>query len=138
MMLKKFRSSKYVSISLKRYRVQWDAPCRSKFQTNVKKYLQPYWNNHVVAEEVLIPGTRYRIDLVNFTKKIIVETSGEQHFKHVPYFQGASPYGLFDQFDRDEAKREWAKDNGFIFVEIFNEDMPLTKRFFKDKYDIDL
>jgi len=136
--VKKFRSDRLVLVKTGPYRVKWDGECRSKFQANVKKWLEPYWHNHLCVEEWPIPGTRLRIDLVNLTLKVIVETSGAQHVKFTPYFHTDNRFNWHGQIKRDEHKREWAEANGFKFVEIYDEDMPLTKQFFKEKYDIDL
>lgn len=138
MRCQRFRSQRLVNINIAKYKVVWDGDCRSKFQKQVKQWLQSYWQDDICVEEFPVPGTKLRCDLVNLTKKIIVETSGLQHVNFTPYFH---PKGRFDwhgQIVRDDHKREWAETNGYIFVEIYPEDMPLNKEFFKKNYSIEI
>ena len=36
----------------KKYLIDWDKPSRSKFQTQVKKFLYKYWKNDIVFEYI--------------------------------------------------------------------------------------
>ena len=42
------------------------------------------------------------------------------------------------QIKHDVVKLNWMEKNGYLFVEIYPEDLPLTKEFFLNKYNIDL
>ena len=42
----------------KKYLIDWDKPSRSKFQTQVKRFLRRYWKNDIVFEEFRVVGTR--------------------------------------------------------------------------------
>jgi hypothetical protein len=135
---KKYNSPYYANINPSRYRVKWDGDTRSKFQTQVKRWMRPYWQYDVCLEEMPVVGTRLRCDLVNLTRKIIIETSGKQHNEYNKHFHQKSRQKFHEQIRRDEVKREWAKQNSFTFIEIFVEDMPLTEKFFFEKYGIEL
>ena len=49
----------------KKYLIDWDKPSRSKFQTNVKKFLRTYWENDIVFEEFRVVGSRLTLDFYN-------------------------------------------------------------------------
>ena len=134
----KLNSAKTANVNLSKYMVAWDGPCRSKFQKIVKRWLHPYWKGHLCVEELRIPGSRMTCDLVNVTKKIVVETSGEQHLDFNPYFHLKNRANWLGQIKRDLRKKEWAAANGFLLVEVFPDDMPITLEFFEEKYGIDI
>lgn len=127
---KRFNSNRTQFINPSKYLVNWTGKTRSKFQTAVKEWFRPFWEKHLCLEEMPVPGTRMKCDLVNLTKKIIVETSGAQHLEYNEHFHQGNRWNFLKQFKRDEDKRTWAEQNGFIFIEIYPEDMPLTKEFF--------
>ena len=52
--------------------VDWDKKVSTP-QFKVKSFLQDFWKNDVIVEEFIIPGSKFRIDLFNFSKKIAVE-----------------------------------------------------------------
>ena len=70
----------------KKYLINWDKPSRSKFQTRVKDFLQPFWIHDIVFEEFRVVGSRLTLDFYNANKKIAVEVQGEQHTKYVKFF----------------------------------------------------
>lgn len=138
MNFKKLHSDRVANVNLSKYMVVWDGPCRSKFQKEVKQWLKPYWRGHLCVEELRIPGSRMTCDLVNITKKVIVETSGDQHLDFNPHFHLKNRANWLGQIKRDGKKKEWAAENGFLLVEIFPDDMPLRLEFFQEKYGIDI
>ena len=46
----------------KKYLINWEQTSRSKFQTQVKKFLYPYWKNDIVFEEFRVVGSRLTLD----------------------------------------------------------------------------
>lgn len=138
MKLKKLHSDREVSINLAKYKVDWDAPCRSKYQLQIKKWLRPYWGHHVCLEEFLIPGSKMRYDFVNLTKKIIVEMNGIQHDNYNKHFHRGNRLNFLSQVTRDQCKRDWAEANGFQMIEILPDDLPLSVAFFREKFSIEL
>ena len=136
MEIKKFKSGKIVKIPASKLRIDWDAKCRSNFQYEVKQWLRRYWLNDRCSEEYTIPGARLFLDFVNWSKRIIVETNGDQHNDYNAFFHKGNSSHFLQQLKRDQDKREWAESNKLVFVEIYPADMPLTKDFFKEKYQI--
>lgn len=138
MQLKKINSSRVVNVNVSKYLVKWEGKCRSKFQFEVKQWFKKYWVGQIILEELLIPGSRMTCDIVNLTQKLVVEVSGEQHIKFNKYFHLNSRQKYLEQIQRDVSKQQWAEDNGFKFIEIFPADMPLTREFFQEKYDVSI
>ena len=129
---------KDINKNINKYLVKWDEPCRSKVQFNIKKFFETYWKTHIVVEEFPVFGSRMKCDLINFTKKIAVETHGLQHDKFVKYFHGTKT-GFKKSVKRDLQKYSWLEMNGFKVIEIFeNETHLLDSDWIKEKFDIEI
>ena len=105
----------------KKYLIDWDKPSRSKFQTSVKKFLRPYWENDFVFEEVRVVGTRLSLDFYNANKKIAVEVQGAQHTKFVKHFH-KNHFKYADQLKRDEQKLNFCQANNIKLAEVYPQD----------------
>lgn len=138
MKFKKLNSSKLISVNLSQYAINWDEKSCSKIQTEVKNYLRPYWSSQICGEEFRIPGCKLRVDLINFTRRIAVEVSPKAtHNNFSPFFHGTRAKYLA-AIKREESKRVWLKKNNFVLVEVFDEDIPLSCKFFQEKYNISI
>ena len=127
-----------VKVNPAKYIAKWDNPSKSAPQFATKFFFKKYWITDLVCEEFKVPGTRLRIDLINFTKKIVVETSGRQHEKFVEFFHG-NRAGFLKSIKRDFTKIKWAESNGFVFMEIYDsETKNLSADFIKNKFNIEL
>ena len=131
--------------SINNYLIDWDAPCRGKskwgkFQYDVKQFFRPYWENHVVCEELKCFGTAsidkksLRIDLVNFTIGVAVEVNGVQHSEYNKFFHG-DRHGYLNQIDRDGRKSEWCDMNDLKLIYIHPEDK-LSVKDIQERHDI--
>lgn len=136
MKLKGLNSDKLAWVKIKQ--IDWDGKSPSKFQFTVKQFIKPFWQNCICSEEFRIPKSLLRIDLINFNKKIVIEASGTQHNDFNKFFHKNAKSNFLASIKRDVAKQKWCEENGFHFVEIYEKDLPLTKKFFKDNFDIDL
>ncbi len=111
----------------------------SKPQKQVKDFLRPYWESHVVLEEFIIPGSRLRCDLLNVTRHIAVEVSPDGSHSFNPFFHRGSKHRFFDAVRRDLNKTEWLKKNGFTYVEVQEDDFDkLSPEWFLETYDVTL
>ena len=129
---------KDVNKTINKYLIDWNKPCKSKVQFNVKKFFENCWYTHVVVEEFPVFGTRMKCDLINFTKKIAVETHGLQHDKFVKHFHRTKT-GFKNSVKRDLQKYQWLEMNGFRVIEIFeNELISLSPDWIKEKFDIEI
>lgn len=120
------------SKSLTKYLVDWNGGTRSKGQTALKRFLYRYWSGDIVCEEFPVVGSKMTFDLINFSKKIIIEHQGIQHQKFVKHFHGSRVGKFLGQIKRDMKKHEWAELNGFSLVETYSED-DFTYEFFLDR-----
>lgn len=132
-------NGKKVNLRLPVRKINWDKKCRSKFQFAIKQFFKPFWLTHSVYEELRIPGNLLYIDLINFSKKIVVETSGEQHQSYNKHFHKGNPLNYIGQIKRDLLKQEWCEMNGFEFIEIFPDDEEkISRAYIVEKYGIDI
>lgn len=128
-------------IVLGNYRVEWDSECRSKFQFNVKQFFRKYWENHICAEELRIPGTLLSCDFLNFTLKISVESHGMHHesFSANKFFHGNSRAKFLKGLKNDLIKRDWLEKNGFLIIEIYENEIDLlSPEWIKEKFSVEL
>lgn len=104
------------------YIVDWDSPCRSKFQKDVKDLLRPHWLCEFVFEEFPVIGTRLKIDFYNASRRIALETDGKQHYSYSKFFHGNDRQKFIDQLKRDETKEQWCELNNIELIRITYED----------------
>lgn len=113
-----------------RYFVDWNKKSRSKFQFNVKKFLERYWKRDMVFEEFPIPKTRMTLDFFNFSTNVAIEVQGSQHLHYNKFFHGNTNYKYLTQLKRDQYKFDFCSDFGIVLIEIYSEE-ELTEEFFR-------
>ncbi len=125
--------------SVQKYRIDWEAECRSNLQYEVKQFFKPYWYGQICYEEFPVYGTRMKVDLVNMTKRIAVEVQGAQHDSFNKFFHNNSRANYLSSIKRDYDKRVWLENNDFKVLEIFEEDLPsLSKKYISEKFEISI
>ena len=131
---------KLVKISPTKYKISWDKKKASNFQFAIKQFLKPYWQYDIgVFEEMRIPKSLLRIDLINFTKRIAVEASGAQHFEYNKFFHGGSEMNFLGSIKRDDSKRLWLERNNFKMIELVETDIPkLSPEYIMEKFGVDI
>lgn len=139
----KTRSGKLKDIKgVHNYLVDWTAKQGSEFSREVLDLLYPFWKGDIVFAELPVAGTRMRYDFVNITRKIIVETDGEQHGAYNKHMHNGSIWNYQSQITRDMDKDHLAEINGFRMVRIKPDDLPKLrvsiKAWFKAYHDITL
>jgi len=109
------------------------------FSGRPEQFLKPYWQHHVVFEEMPLAGTRLRLDFLNITRNIAIECQGGQHNDFNHYYNEGSRDKFLKQIQRDITKRQWCEKNDLLLVEIFEEDIDkLLPEWFLEKYQITL
>ena len=132
-------SGRLVNRSVTKYKIDWDAECRSIFQFEVKQFFKTYWYGQICYEEFPVYGSRMKVDLINMTKRIAVEVQGAQHDQFNKFFHGNSRAKYLRSITRDYQKRQWLEKNNFTVLEIVPEDMTsLSKRYIREKFDINI
>lgn len=128
-----------VNKSVTKYRIKWDAECRSNFQYEVKQFFKTYWYGQICYEEFPVYGTRMKVDLINMTKRIAVEVQGAQHEEFNKFFHNNSRANYLKSITRDHDKIVWLENNNFKILEIFEADLAsLSKEYILDKFEISI
>jgi len=126
------------TVSHKPHLIDWD-PKRevSGPQGEVKRFLRPYWERDIVLEELPIPGSRLRLDLVNVNQGIVVEVSPFSSHSFNPFFH-KSLAGFQNALKRDIKKEDWVvRIMGWRYAEIVCEtDFPLSAELFEERFGI--
>ncbi len=140
MKLKKLGSGREVNVPIAKYIIKGlKLKNPSKPEQTVWNFLYPYWKNHVVLNQLLVPGSLLRLDLFNVTLGVCIEISPESiHGRFNPFMHG-SREGYKGVIKRDLEKQDWIEKNGFKYVVLVDEDINnLSKKLFKEKFDIQL
>lgn len=112
-----------IQFNISKYKIDWDEMVKrgkfGKLQWEFKKLIQPYWENHIVYEELKLPKSRKSLDFFNLTLRVAVEIQGSQHTEYNPFFHGENRLGYYNQKMRDMEKANFCKLNEITLVEIF-------------------
>ena len=121
--------------SVSKYLINWNKKSRSKVQFKTKKFLEPFWKGHIVYEEFPVYGSRMTVDILNATKKLAVEVKGKQHGQFNKFCHDNSRLKYLEGIKRDIKKAEWLENNGFILLEIEEDEVDsLSLEFFLEKF----
>ncbi len=128
-----------VNKSVSKYRVDWEGKCRSNIQFEVKQFFKTFWYGQICYEELPVYGTRMKVDLINMTKRIAVETQGAQHESFNKFFHNNSRANYLRSITRDYDKIVWLENNNFKILEIFEEDLAsLSRKYILDKFEVSI
>ena len=123
--------------NVSKYLINWNKKSRSKVQFKTKKFLEPFWRGQIVYEEFPVYGSRMTVDILNATKKLAIEVQGKQHGEFNKFFHSNSRLKYLEGIKRDIKKAEWLENNGFILLEIEEDEVDsLSVKFFMDKFGI--
>ena len=132
-------TGRLVNRNVGRYKIDWDAKCRSKFQFEVKQFFKSFWFGQICYEEFTVYGTRMKVDLINMTKRIAVEVQGAQHDEFNKFFHNNSRATYLRSITRDSDKRKWLENNDFKVLEILPKDLPeLSRKYIKEKFSVSI
>ena len=127
-------TTRIYNVNVRKYLINWKkAP--SQNQQVLQNYLRKFWETDVVLAEFVIPNSRLRIDILKKKKKVAIEFSPHSHHSNYNKFFHKHPSSFLKSIKRDCWKEEWIKKNSFLFLEMYDEDIPdnLTKKFFESK-----
>lgn len=139
----KDKDDREIKINPMLYLVDWKRVVSGP-QFAVKNFLYKYWKDNVVCEEFLIftgknKQKRYRYDLLNLTKKIIIEVSPDSTHLEFNKFMHGTKANYHKRITGDYEKMELAELNGFKFIELNDEHLEnLTKKMFKETFNLTL
>lgn len=125
--------------SVSKYLINWNKKSRSKVQFKTKKFLEPFWKGQIVYEEFPVYGSRMTVDILNATKKLAIEVQGKQHGEFNKFFHNNSRLKYLEGIKRDIKKAEWLESNGFILLEIEEDEVKsLSLEFFLEKFGMSI
>lgn len=133
----KLPSGKLTWKSDKQYLINWDKPAKSKLSQHIQDFLKQNACNYIWYAEYRIPSTRLKVDYLCPNLKIAIEAQGAQHEKYVKFFQ-KSRIGYLNQIKRDIKKEKFLTENGYTLILIYEKDIPITKDFFTQNYNVHL
>lgn len=136
MKLKKLNSSVEVNVNIANYKIDWEQKVSGP-QKKVTDFLRQFWEYDYVLQELRVPGSLLRLDIVNITKKIIVEVSpGSTHDKYSKFIH-KSRCGFLKKVNADADKKKWAEQNKFSFIALGNEEIKnLSKEMIEEKFEV--
>jgi hypothetical protein len=121
-----------------KYKIDWNSKRASEPQFRTKQFLKEFWLGDTVCEEFIIPGTRLRIDLINFSKMLAIEVSGQQHESFSKFFH-KTRIGFIKSIKRDFQKIKWLESNNITLIELYDyETLDLSKDKIEKKFNISL
>ena len=128
----------FVNVNIAKYLIDWDRTRGSKIQKRVKDFFYPYWRACIVCEELRIPKSLLRVDLMCISRKIAVEVSPSSTHSFSRFFHKNRPaFGRAVGRELDKAK--WLEREGYQLIEIFEDDLGrLSKEWVLEKYKITL
>lgn len=118
-----------------KYRIKWDKKAPSKGAQAVKDFIYQNCRNLIWYEEYRLPNCLLRVDFLCSSKNFGVEYQGSQHETFNKHFH-ENRNGFLQSIKRDIKKEKILNANGYTLIEIFEKDLPLTRKFFLDKYQI--
>lgn len=128
---------KDVNKSFAKSKIDWDRSV-SKPQKRIKDIVKPLWCFQDVHEELYIPSSKLRVDLINFTTSTVIEVSPKQHDTYNEFFH-KDRQKFLRSLERDFKKIEWCEMNGFQYIEIDEKTLKLTNEqifnFIKDSIE---
>jgi len=128
-------NGKFGWVSDRKYRVDYDKPSRSKQQFQIKQFLKIVCPCDIIFEEYPLPGTRLKVDLLNATRRWAIEHQGVGHNAFNKFFH-VNRLRYRKAIVNDARKYEILQLNKYVVIETFPEDLPLTKEWFVEKYNI--
>lgn len=118
-----------------KYRIKWDKKAPSKGAQAVKDFIYQNCRSLIWYEEYRLPSCLLRVDFLCSSKSFALEFQGPQHETFNKHFH-ENRNGFLQSIKRDIKKEKILNANGYTLIEIFEKDLPLTRKFFLDKYQI--
>lgn len=127
--------SKFYWITLEKYKA---LPFRkvSEFQLKWKRFFMNLYPRDFWCEEFLVRpllSHKYRLDFLNFSRKVAFETHGAQHVATSDHFHKGSQDTFLDALVKDREKELWCEKNNIHLVTVYTS-TPMEIDFFKKKY----
>ncbi len=127
-------TGKLKDVPIHHYSIDWEGDFASKLEEEIADWFYPYWKNDIVTAQFPLPH-RMSLDFFNVSKRIAIEGQGRQHSIYVRFLSG-SRAGYLGQLKRDESKRKWCEINDVTLIEIHPQNLPLTKKWVEETWNV--
>lgn len=125
--------------NVNKYRIKWEGKSRSNIQFVTKQFLKPFWVKMICYEEFPVFGSRMKVDILNASKKIAIEVSGDQHFSYNSFYHNNSRLNYLYSIQRDYKKEAWLEKNGYKLAIIKQDEIKdLSQEWFEQKFGFKL
>lgn len=139
MRVKKYNSSKLITININKYKVDWDNSGASSLETRFRDLIRPFWAGSIILFQFRIPGSLMRIDFLNLNKKLAVEINGPQHDNFNKFFCNNSRAKYLSGIRSDSNKAKWCLDNDIKLLTLIEEDLDwFSEKYIKEKFGIEI
>lgn len=123
MRVKKFNSNKEVSLSTRKYAIDWENDGNSSLERQFRDLIYPYWRNYIVLFQLTVPGSLLKLDFLNCNKRLAIEIDGPQHDKFNKFFHNNSRITWANHMKRDLDKYKWCEENNIKVIQLIKEDL---------------
>ena len=104
----RLKTGKEVNFNPRPYIVDWDRKVSGP-QKKVKDFLYLFWKNHIVLEEMTLPRTRRRYDILSLTIKCVIEISPDEVHLQYNEFMHGNRAGYLKKLKADSKKVSTSK-----------------------------
>ena len=108
----------------------------TNFQLRWKTFFLQWMPNDLWYEEFPVRpylSSRYRIDLLDLSRRVAIECHGDQHVSVSNYFHSGDKSIFYEHLRRDREKELWCEKNRFYHISVYTT-TPFDKEFFKNTY----
>ncbi|MDO8610085.1 MAG: hypothetical protein Q7R95_06025 [bacterium] len=139
MRVTRLNSQKTVLLKINKYKIDWENDGNSSLETRFRDLIYPFWKNHIVLFQLIIPSSLLKIDFLNCNKKLAVEINGPQHNSFNKFFHNNSRANYLSSIKRDLIKIKWLEDNNIQLLELQEEDLDnFSPKMIQEKYGINI
>ena len=99
----------------------------SQLEDSIYEMLKKAFPNFKIDRQfyINISGHKLFFDFYLPNWNLLIEVQGQQHYNYSSFFH-SHEQNFYRSKYRDSLKKEWAKDNGYIFIEINRINFPMN------------
>lgn len=131
--------NKQVLLKIAQYKIDWENDGNSSLEVRFRELIKPYWFHKIVLFQCTIPGSLLKIDFLNCTNKIAVETNGKQHNNFNKFFHNNSRANYLKGIKNDMSKYNWLEQNNIQLLELEEDDLDsFSPQYIQEKFNINI
>lgn len=130
------------NLFLNKYTIRWDDKSASKFQWRVKQFLRAHFSHLEWFEECPLVGELNQLRFDFFcrfkingeTKCVAIESDGNFHISRNKHF-APTEEDYISSMERDSCKYLYCQKNSIPLLRIYEDDEPLTLKWFNETFN---